>query len=267
LTSLRSGAVISNRQVMIPMLTQRSGTMGGDFNGGGSSPLRSSSSPRIPMSIERIERPQWYFIVVPVVRLSPASRATLRPWQRWTRLKTRVEFQWPRRALLPPQPVIKVEVEHCNLALFVSGQPNGRGNVISFSSEWVVIGKVNASGKEPGSSFHETASQLFRRASANSSRDDDQSGDDESDHTGEDPKTAASRIIQAKVTSMNFFPFFSLVVKQSLSQDLLKTVKLWAVSAHTKRLMTICRCSPRWVDFHVVVFFRSSPSLTHPILD
>ena len=96
-----------------------------------------------------VDRPLWFFLVVPVLRLSEHSRETLRPYQAWRRTVMR---QRSSRAvgggpsstcsLSQPAPCVEVIVEHCNLAMFVSGVAEG-GTAISFSSEWVELMKLS----------------------------------------------------------------------------------------------------------------------------
>ena len=93
-----------------------------------------------------VDRPLWFFVVVPILRLSEQSRETLRPYQAWRRSVMR---QRSSRGLSragetaeAEAPCVQVVVEHCNLAMFVSGVAEG-GTVLSFSSEWVELVKLS----------------------------------------------------------------------------------------------------------------------------
>jgi hypothetical protein len=128
-----------------------------------------------------VDRPLWFFVVVPVLRLSEYSRDTLRPYQAWRRSVMR---QRSSRALKGQQtaatvdpneaPCVEVVVEHCNLAMFVSGVAEG-GTVLSFSSEWVELMKLSTAPKiEPkGRSARRAAAEAKRGAAAMRSSQDE----------------------------------------------------------------------------------------------
>ena len=98
-----------------------------------------------PEAQRPLSPPLWHFFVIPALRLSVASRESLRPYQTWRREKL-------RKALGPksePPPLI-VSVEHCNLAVFVSGSPLP-GHVLSFTSEWLELVKTGSTTQQtPG---------------------------------------------------------------------------------------------------------------------
>ena len=110
----------------------------------------SSASPDLPQQIgaPSVDRPLWFFVVVPVLRLSEQSRETLRPYQSWRRsiMRQRSSRGIHAGAALAgaevEAPCVEVVVEHCNLAMFVSGVAEG-GTVLSFSSEWVELVKLS----------------------------------------------------------------------------------------------------------------------------
>ncbi|KAF4652547.1 methylated-DNA--protein-cysteine methyltransferase [Perkinsus olseni] len=89
--------------------------------------------------ITRKNPPLWSIIIIPVLRLTQTSRNTLRPWQSWRRQKLRKDLPKVDKTVEPP--IVKVEVEQCNLAMFVTGKAEG-GTLISFSSEWVTLCKT-----------------------------------------------------------------------------------------------------------------------------
>ncbi|EER14106.1 hypothetical protein Pmar_PMAR020888 [Perkinsus marinus ATCC 50983] len=89
--------------------------------------------------ITRKNPPLWSIIIIPVLRLTQTSRNTLRPWQSWRRQKLRKDL--PKVDETVEAPIVKVEVEQCNLAMFVTGKAEG-GTLISFSSEWVTLCKT-----------------------------------------------------------------------------------------------------------------------------
>jgi Mg2+ and Co2+ transporter CorA len=101
-----------------------------------------------------VDRPLWFFVVVPVIRLSEYSRDTLRPYQAWRRsiMRQRSARQMKRgdhdeTGHEAAAPNVQVIVEHCNLAMFVSGVAEG-GTVLSFSSEWVELMRLNTMPKK-----------------------------------------------------------------------------------------------------------------------
>ena len=89
-----------------------------------------------------IDRPLWFFVVVPVLRLSEHSKATLRPYQAWRRSVMRQRRSHEQTEGETVAPCVEIIVEHCNLAMFVSGIAEG-GTVLSFSSEWVELMKLS----------------------------------------------------------------------------------------------------------------------------
>jgi Mg2+ and Co2+ transporter CorA len=93
-----------------------------------------------------VDRPLWFFVVVPVLRLSERSKETLRPYQAWRRsiMRQRSSRGGMANAGISSEeaPSVEVVVEHCNLAMFVSGVAEG-GTVLSFSSEWVELVKLS----------------------------------------------------------------------------------------------------------------------------
>ena len=97
-----------------------------------------------------VDRPLWFFVVVPILRLSEHSKDTLRPYQSWRRsvMKARSSRTGQVRGGGDPAlndheaPCVEIVVEHCNLAMFVSGIAEG-GTVLSFTSEWVELMKLS----------------------------------------------------------------------------------------------------------------------------
>ena len=85
---------------------------------------------------------EWIFSIFPVIRLSEASGASMVPFTEW-------RHSWLRNKkdrMIPPPPVF-VQVDSCNVAMFVTGQALG-GTVISFSNEWSVLGDVDTNVEE-----------------------------------------------------------------------------------------------------------------------
>lgn len=93
-----------------------------------------------------VDRPLWFFVVVPVLRLSEHSRETLRPYQAWRRSIMRQRSSRGGRSdhgvIETEAPCVEIVIEHCNLAMFVSGVAEG-GTVLSFTSEWVELLKLS----------------------------------------------------------------------------------------------------------------------------
>jgi len=89
-----------------------------------------------PREHSLMDRPQWFFVVVPVLRLSAKSRQSMQPFLAWKRLKMKKTLSEKE------PPPLEILVEHCNLALFVSGEAQG-GTVVSFSSDWVELMKFS----------------------------------------------------------------------------------------------------------------------------
>lgn len=108
-----------------------------------------------------IDRPLWFFVVVPVLRLSEHSKDTLRPYQAWRRSLMRQRSGKNTQSVSSGEaPCVEIVVEHCNLAMFVSGIAEG-GTVLSFTSEWVELMKLSTvpatgSGGSGGSSRKQT---------------------------------------------------------------------------------------------------------------
>ena len=100
------------------------------------------------VGLPSVDRPLWFFVVVPVLRLSEHSRETLRPYQSWRRSVMRQRSSRGVRTgggtgtTELEAPCVEVVIEHCNLAMFVSGVAEG-GTVLSFSSEWVELLKLS----------------------------------------------------------------------------------------------------------------------------
>jgi len=123
----------------------------------------------IPNSVgsPSVDRPLWFFIVIPILRLSEHSRDTLRPYQAWRRSVMRQRSSrgvnnqlGANSALIDSEaPCVEIVVEHCNLAMFVSGVAEG-GTVLSFTSEWVQLMKLSTIPKvEPKSKAERKAAQ------------------------------------------------------------------------------------------------------------
>jgi Mg2+ and Co2+ transporter CorA len=77
------------------------------------------------------------FIVVPVLRLTPRSEESCRPYEEWRRMK---QTGLGRHA---DPPCVIAEVEHCNLAFLVMGK-----NVLSFTSDWGRLSKLVTHGDD-----------------------------------------------------------------------------------------------------------------------
>ena len=86
------------------------------------------------------DKPLWFFVVVPVLRLSAKSKQAMQPYQAWKRLKMKKTITDSDLRREPPP--MEIVVEHCNLAMFVSGEAEG-GTVVSFSSDWVDLMKFS----------------------------------------------------------------------------------------------------------------------------
>lgn len=91
---------------------------------------------------------EWVFLVVPVVRLTQACKDALEPFFQWRRQRqhfrqVRTERRGSTEPIneeeelpIPPDwPGVHIEVETCNMAIFVSGTSH-RGSVVTFTSEW-----------------------------------------------------------------------------------------------------------------------------------
>lgn len=86
---------------------------------------------------------EWIFSVVPVLRLSTASAASVTPFNEWNLEQLRLKGKL-RKKDRPIPPEVYVEVEQCNIATFVSGEGLG-GTVLTFSNEWTVLGELDTS--------------------------------------------------------------------------------------------------------------------------
>ena len=75
------------------------------------------------------------FIIIPVLRLTKRSEASIRPYEIWRRSKQTGNGQHT------PPPCVVAEVEHCNMALLVVGEGDA-ATVISFTSEWGILSKL-----------------------------------------------------------------------------------------------------------------------------
>jgi Mg2+ and Co2+ transporter CorA len=102
----------------------------------------------------RSDDSEWVFLVVPIVRLTQASKDALEPFFKWRRQKQQYrQVRTERRGSteeiyqdiipLPPDwPGVHIEVETCNMAIFVSGTSH-RGTVVTFTSEWCGLSKLD----------------------------------------------------------------------------------------------------------------------------
>lgn len=86
---------------------------------------------------------EWIFSVVPVLRLSTASAASVTPFNEWNLEQLRLKGKVSKKDR-PAPPEVYVEVEQCNIATFVSGEGLG-GTVLTFSNEWTVLGELDTS--------------------------------------------------------------------------------------------------------------------------
>lgn len=82
------------------------------------------------------ESTEWVFLVVPVIRLTTQSKEALEPHFEWRRAQ---KISKDKSA---PVPDVNIEVEACNMAVFVTGV-RGKGTVITFTSEWVGLCKFD----------------------------------------------------------------------------------------------------------------------------
>lgn len=87
---------------------------------------------------------EWIFSIFPVIRLSESSASSLVPFTEWRLNRFRNK---QRKADRPPPPEVFIQVDSCNVAMFVSGKALG-GTVISFSTEWTVLSDVDTSNTE-----------------------------------------------------------------------------------------------------------------------
>ena len=91
-------------------------------------------------NLHQYDGTEWVFLVVPIVRLTwESKKSSLEPYFEWRRNLHRLNRpehnseEWPD---------IHIEVESCNLAIFVSGKKKGRGTVVTFTSEWVGLSRL-----------------------------------------------------------------------------------------------------------------------------
>ena len=84
--------------------------------------------PRLHTDIA-LDSTEWVFLVVPVIRLTSTSKASLEPHFEWRRQQ---KLEKDRSSVAPD---ILIEIETCNMAIFVTGSP-GRGTTVTFTSEW-----------------------------------------------------------------------------------------------------------------------------------
>ena len=88
---------------------------------------------------------EWIFGIVPVFKLSTASKNSMVPFTEWnlSDLRRKTDHDGPHvRRTFPPD--VFVAVDTCNFAMFVTGQALG-GTLISFSTEWSILGEVDTS--------------------------------------------------------------------------------------------------------------------------
>jgi Mg2+ and Co2+ transporter CorA len=172
-----------------------------------------------------IDRPLWFFIVVPVLRLSERSRETLRPYQAWRRAimrqrSSRGGLQATSGSGLDNEaPCVEVVVEHCNLAMFVSGVAEG-GTVLSFSSEWVELVKLSTN---PAS----TDKQIKKRCGWFSKKKREGS---DSHRRESSTNVAVSRVSESQLSMFN----------KVLSQIRTSYSRLRTGDAHTFLLKVLC---------------------------
>ena len=87
---------------------------------------------------------EWIFSIIPVIRLSDASAASMAPFNEWRLNDLRKKGAGLKKLERENPPEVFVEVDNCNLAVFVTGEALG-GTVITFSSGWSVLGDVDTS--------------------------------------------------------------------------------------------------------------------------
>jgi Mg2+ and Co2+ transporter CorA len=102
----------------------------------------------LPNYFRRNDSTEWVFMVIPVVRLTQKSKDALEPFFQWRRQRqqSRQLGREQRPEDMPPLPPdwpgVHIEVETCNMAIFVTGKA-GRGTVITFTSEWCGLCKLD----------------------------------------------------------------------------------------------------------------------------
>lgn len=85
---------------------------------------------------------EWIFAIVPVFKLSETSRNSMIPFTEWKLADLRRRTRSVHGKGAPPE--VFIEVDSCNFSMFVTGQALG-GTMISFSTEWSVLGEVDTS--------------------------------------------------------------------------------------------------------------------------
>ena len=96
----------------------------------------------LPDHFRRDDSTEWVFLVIPVVRLTQKSKDALEPFFQWRRQRQQYR-QLGRDGTAPPDwPGVHIEVESCNMAIFVTGK-GGRGTVVTFTSEWCGLCKLD----------------------------------------------------------------------------------------------------------------------------
>ena len=88
---------------------------------------------------------EWIFSIIPVIRLSEASAASMMPFNEWRLNDLRSKGSGLKKQERESPPEVFVEVDNCNIATFVTGGEPLGGTVITFSSEWSVVGEVDTS--------------------------------------------------------------------------------------------------------------------------
>jgi Mg2+ and Co2+ transporter CorA len=103
----------------------------------------------LPSHFRKNDSTEWVFLVIPVVRLTQRSKDALEPFFQWRRQRQqnrqigRDSGAQEKRTSLPPDwPSVQIEVESCNMAIFVTGK-EGRGTVLTFTSEWIGLCKLD----------------------------------------------------------------------------------------------------------------------------
>ena len=86
---------------------------------------------------------EWIFSVIPVIRLSDASAASMEPFNEW-RLQDLRQKGGAGKFVKSAPPEVFIQVDSCNVAIFVTGQALG-GTLLSFSNEWSILGEVDTS--------------------------------------------------------------------------------------------------------------------------
>ena len=92
----------------------------------------------LPKMHQDAESTEWVFLVIPVIRINEQSRDTLEPHFAWRR----AQKLHKDKSVAPPD--IHIDIETCNMAIFVSGR-GGRGTVLTFTSEWCGLCRLEVS--------------------------------------------------------------------------------------------------------------------------